>query len=80
MIDTDDFFNIAIFLTFTIGAIFFGVLYNQAISSSQNKIVDIKLLNEIQTIDCEKKGGGYLSFDKKQGCIIFYPAYNNIRY
>lgn len=80
MIDWDDILNTAISLTFLIGAIIFLFLYNKSLDASHNQIITINQLNEIQTNDCDKFGGAYISLDKTQGCLIFYPAYTNIKY
>lgn len=80
MTNYDEAFDVLIGLAVFVGLVMFLVVYNQAISASHNQIIDIRDLNIYQQSDCDSKGGGYLSFEKKQGCIIFYPNYNNIKY
>ena len=78
--NSDDIFDISIGLVVFTGLIVFLVMYNQAIVASQGQTINIRDFNLILERDCDSKGGGYISFDKKQGCIIYYPYYNNIKY
>ena len=62
------------------GMVVFLIGYNNAINASHGQTIDIKDFNLILESDCDSRGGEYISFDKKQGCIIYYPYYTNIKY